>query len=538
MKRLYAVIACAAIWSAACAADAEPEFCYEFHPDQTCTLVSANCRGDVSLPATVFSDGVEYTLTAIGPEAFIDSRMTSLQLPPDIVRIGDDAFRRCYFLKKVSVASLESWMNISFANEFATPLTGYNPLYIGDTLLSQLDVPAGVTEIKPYAFFNCSSLESAGLGGIESIGAHAFDGCENLASVDFASGLEKIGDWAFSICCHLSAVSLPATVSSVGEGAFYGCSTLSDISLPNSMRVIPMLCFAGCSAIENLDFLPESIIGVGDLAFHFCSGLRTANLGASVSFIGDEAFRECSSLYSATVSRPDATLGDFVFADCGQLGNVELPEAMTVIPTGTFYGCASLPTVNLPSGIEEISNYAFAGCYSLRYLTLPQGLRHIGTAAMHACGSIKRIEFPVSMESINAEAFSQCLGLQQIHVRSAVPFRISYFSFDWQADREAEVYVPAASYDLYKADTHGWGNFDHLIGLEEYNPDTRLRIKWGDVSVGRSVAYGSRLTMNVTRSDGSLPERVSFNGTPLTVSESDGSVTTPPVTDNSVLEIE
>lgn len=533
----YILLICGILSFKAYATATDNGLSYEFHDDRSCTLVSADCNGDVVLPETVSSGGIGYTLTSIGAEAFLDSDITSISLPSSITSIGEDAFRRCHRLEKVSVPSVDAWIGITFANEYASPVSGYRPLYIGDTLLTRLVVPAGVQTLKPYAFFNCSSLESADLTGLSSIGDHAFDGCENLASVVLSDGLKSLGDWAFSICTALPRVIIPSTAESLGQGSFYGCSSLGLISLPASLKAIPALCFAGCTSLENLDFIHGSVTEIGDYAFYFCTGLQKAILPESVHTYGDCVFYDCHSLRQASMPHSDAMLGEFMFANCYELTSVSLPEGIWSIPQGFFFECGSLQTVDLPATIEEIEGYAFAGCGSLRYIAFPPNLKNIGERAMYGCRSITRLEFPVSMQSIGAEAFYQCLGLRQIHTRATTPFRISFFSFDWQADREAMVYVPDSSLELYMNDTYGWANFDNLIGLPEYNPDTELRIIWGHVSVSRPVAYRSRQTLRVARTDGSMPSRVVFNGSPLTISD-DGTVTTPEITNASTLTIE
>lgn len=534
MKHLYIILLC---MTAVFGAGAANGLTYEFNSDGSCTLVSADCEGAVIVPASVVHDGTAYTVTAIGAGAFTDSRLTSLTLPATVVSIGEDAFRRCNYLERVSVPSVDAWLGITFANEYASPLSGYHPLYIGEAPLTDLVLPDGVTSLKPYSFFNCSSLERVDLGGVTEIGAHAFDGCESLSSVTLTAGLRTIGDWAFNICRELPQISIPAGVEYLGQGAFYGCSSLADISLPEGVQVIPALCFAGCISLDTLDFLPASVIGVGDYAFYFCTGLRTARFLESVRYFGDYLFYDCESLESASIPCGGAQLGEFMFADCYALKSVSLPDAITAIPQGFFFECHSLESVEIPQTVVDIADYAFGDCHTLRYISFPQGLRHIGSRAMYGCWTLTRLEFPASMEQIDAEAFYVCSGLKQIHVHSVNPFNISFFSFDWQADREAQVYVPAVSLELYRNDSFRWANFDHLIGLEEYNPDTMLDIRWGDAAVTRTVAYGAEITMSVLRSDGSNPSGVSFNGTPLAVTP-DGTVTTPPVTGPSTLIID
>lgn len=534
MKLRFTLLLCLAATALAHAADG---LVYDFNADGSCTLVKADCAGDVTVPATVTDAGASYTVTAIGPDAFVDSGVTSLTLPATIEHIGTNAFSRCHRLEYVSVPSLESWLSITFDNEYSSPLAGFCPLHIGDTPLTRLTLPAGTTALKPYAFFDCSSLEQADLSGLAEIGAHAFDGCESLTSVNVSAGLQNIGDWAFNICCALTGITLPPGVETIGQGAFYGCRSLASVTLPPDLQTIPPLCFAGCTSLETLDFLPQSVQTLGTYAFYFCTGLTSAHCPESVRHYGDYLFYDCESLESASLPCPEARVGEFLFANCRGLKSVSLPENMEAFPQGLFLECNALESVDIPRNVTEIDDYAFADCLALRYISFPEKLRYIGARAMYGCPTLTRLEFPASMEQIDAEAFYLCYGLKQIHVRSIEPINISFFSFDWQADREAEVYVPAVSLELYRNDSFGWANFDHLTGLEEYNPDTILGIRNGNVTVNRAVAYGAEITLDVTRPDGTRPSAVTFNGEPLDMAD-DGTVTIPPVTGPSTLAID
>ena len=63
---------------------------------------------------------------------------------------------------------------------------------------------AGLTSIRHYAFYGCSSLASVELpAGLTSIPAYAFSGCSSLASVVLPAGLEDIGDNAFPSGCTI-----------------------------------------------------------------------------------------------------------------------------------------------------------------------------------------------------------------------------------------------------------------------------------------------------------------------------------------------
>lgn len=80
--------------------------------------------------------------------------------------------------------------------------------FAGLTNLKSMVIPASITEINPYAFFNCINLERVSFG-------------EN-------SGLQFIGDEAFKNCIKLSAIEIPAGAV-VGIRAFQGWTSSQTI---------------------------------------------------------------------------------------------------------------------------------------------------------------------------------------------------------------------------------------------------------------------------------------------------------------------
>ena len=82
-------------------------------------------------------------------------------------------------------------------------------------------IEKGVTTVGPYAFMNCTNLETVTLPpGLTRIGACAFQNCTNLRSVSLPDGLETIWGGAFSGCRNLTELALPDSVKEIGGDAF------------------------------------------------------------------------------------------------------------------------------------------------------------------------------------------------------------------------------------------------------------------------------------------------------------------------------
>jgi len=79
-------------------------------------------------------------------------------------------------------------------------------------------VPAKVTAISPYAFYDCPSLTAVTLGDkVETIGYSAFSGCGLLTQVRLPSSLTAIANNAFGGCGALTMVSYPGSEKKFGE---------------------------------------------------------------------------------------------------------------------------------------------------------------------------------------------------------------------------------------------------------------------------------------------------------------------------------
>ena len=106
-------------------------------------------------------------------------------------------------------------------------------------------------------------------GGVTSVGAEAFAGCDALTEVTFPASLKSIGVCAFSNCGNLKSAALPAGVGSVGVGAFSFCMKLEQLTLPEGLETIGNMAFEGCDKLKRVK-IPASVKSIGDGAFGYC----------------------------------------------------------------------------------------------------------------------------------------------------------------------------------------------------------------------------------------------------------------------------
>ena len=284
------------------------------------TAVVTDCENDHS-GAVVIPDTLSgCPVTAIGLYAFEGcTEITAVTVPDTVASVSTCAFSGCFGLKEVCIESVAAWCGITFYDVQANPLYYARNLYLDGSLVTALEIPAGV----------------------QIVGAYAFYGCDKLKTVSFPSDLRWIEDNAFAWCTGLQNVVIPSGVTSVGEFAFYGCTGMKSLSLPNTVTALVYKSFGGCTGLTDV-VIPSKVTSIGDGVFSDCTGLSSVTIPASTTFIGSAAFSQCESL-----------------------GYVNIPEKVTFIGAEAFYNCKSLRTVCIPYSVEFISMNAFRGCESL-----------------------------------------------------------------------------------------------------------------------------------------------------------------------------
>ena len=210
--------------------------------------------GKVVIPESVEHDGIAYSVTSIGEEAFENcDGLTSITIPNSVMIIGGyafydcedlasvtignsidsigyGAFLRCPSLTSVHISDIAAWCNIEFHNYKSNPLSFAQHLYINGEEVKELVIPNGVTSIGSSAFMCWLGLTSVVIpNSVESIGLHAFDGCTCLASVTIGNSVKSIGEYAFYDCSGLTSVTIGNSVESIGEDAFASCINISDV---------------------------------------------------------------------------------------------------------------------------------------------------------------------------------------------------------------------------------------------------------------------------------------------------------------------
>lgn len=331
----------------------------------------------------------------IGAYVFSGTAFTSLDLPANILTIGDYAFDGVTTLTDLELAAdnvLESIGAGAFRN---TGITSFdfagapNLISIGDyafyqTGLTEVLLSDSVTTIGDYAFYGCASVTELDLSqAIESIGAYAFAGT-GITEVTVYGNNTVIGTSAFEDCADLTSVTLEEGVRSVGNFAF-SFTGITEITLPESVTTLDGNPFAGCS-LEKIEILSPNADIVLDEETNFLLN-ADKNLLFYVTPETSGAYVVDSSLTSIM---PGAFAGTAITS-------ITLPDSFTRIEDGTFRNCTQLTSINIGKNITYIGVAAFEGCTALETVTFEQGGTQaisINERAFQNCTALETIEFP------------------------------------------------------------------------------------------------------------------------------------------------
>lgn len=357
-----------------------------------------DCTG---LASITIGAGLEY----IGESAFSGCKsLLEISLPKTVLYIGENAFYYCVSLTSVNIEDIAAWCAIEFGNYSSNPIRYSEKLYLDGELLTDIELPAGITEISDYAFYYCKSIINVIIPeGVTGIGYQAFYECDGLSDIDIPASVEEISNYAFYNCTRLERIGFSDSSSliSIGESAFKYCTSLLEIELPDSVRVLGDSAFASCTLLGTA-VLSDGLTALGNYAFSGCKSLSDIVLGSSLETVGAYAFYQCAVLGSVTVGEGVTTIGEYAFSGCEALEALVIPDSVKAVGDKAFDGCTALKKVTMPtlaiphipkdslytvvltSG-DTIKASAFKDVSTLVSVTLPESLKEIGEKSFTGC---------------------------------------------------------------------------------------------------------------------------------------------------------
>ena len=364
-------------------------------------------------------------------------------------------------------------------------------VFVGNSTITSVNIPASVITIGNYAFWNCTNLTTVSLvknGRLQTIGDCAFKDT-NITSMDIPTSIVEIGSLAFENCRKLLTVTFPenCNLKSIGAGVFL-YSGITSIIIPSSITEIGNSAFETCFKLSTVIFsknsnletisenafrysginsieIPASVTTIGQSAF-YSSGLTAIVFakGGSLKTIGAMAFQLSGSIRSIEIPTSVEEIGEYAFSGCGYLTTVTFAEnsRLQTIGGGAFAYCSGITSITIPASVTTLGSFAFGECKNLTNFTFAKNsnLRKIDSHAFYLSG-ITSIEIPSSTTTIGDWAFMHCVDLKKITVHWTNPKTLTYGKeiFYGLTTNEITLYVPIGTAGLYKKNLV-WSEFN------------------------------------------------------------------------------
>lgn len=319
---------------------------YTLNADHTATVANYDNRtpdGVIDIPDTVTKDNIDYTVTAIGNNAFESLNVSSVFIPATVTSIGPFAFRFCKFLATVTFAEDSHLKSIGLGAFYGTEQA--HPKF------KEIKIPDSVETIGNGAFYDCRDLERITLpSALQTLSTVTFYNCTALSEVTFPASLKTIESSAFSGCRNLSEVKLPASLTTIQSSVFNHCSKLETVSYDGSPEQWSQITagndFLGysCPSLVMDDYTAQFILVKDDPENPFPGPPpKTVTI---TKYTGTES----TVILPSTISSwPVTKIGEDALKDNTTITSVTIPASVTEI------GKLTAPTVE---------GYTFDGWYA------------------------------------------------------------------------------------------------------------------------------------------------------------------------------
>ena len=293
--------------------------------------------------------------------------------------------------------------------EGTTILTGANDL-IDVFSAKSVRIPKTVTEIADGAFAYCSQLEEI----VVEEGNPCYDsrgGCN--AIIETSTNRLIVG---------AVTTVIPDTVTIIGNSAFAE-RDLKEIVIPDSVEIIEDLAFTFCSNLRSVVF-SKSLKSIGSRAFEQCD-ITCLEIPASIESMAIDSFDRGHLEYIKVDpanpifdSRDDSNAIIITEANalvCGSKNTV-IPQTVEAIWSRAFE-YTNIEEISIPASVIDICHDAFSCCLLLKKVSIEEGdYLCVHNRAFVNCVDLKEIKLPESLDMIFSGAFCGCNRLQSLQI--------------------------------------------------------------------------------------------------------------------------
>lgn len=188
----------------------------------------------------------------------------------------------------------------------------------------EINIPKNVISIGEGAFRECSNITSVNIPrSVKSIGNNAFYNCHELVSIEVENGnleydsrgncnaLIKTADNTLLLGCKNTII--PNNITAIGDNAFYNCWGISILIIPNSLKNIGNQAFIGCSNLTDIYCYAEQVPEMGSNVFssffydYFQKTKLHVPAGSLEAYCNAEQWKEFKEIVALTDDDPKPT---------------------------------------------------------------------------------------------------------------------------------------------------------------------------------------------------------------------------------------
>lgn len=347
------------------------------------------------------------------------SHLSTVELPASLTSIEYKPFLNSPLSSIYYNGTVADWLSIEFGDSFFDS-SNDTKLYIDGTLVSNLVIPEGITDIPARVFCNYKRLTSVEIPeSVKTIGSDAFN-C-GLLYAEFKGNAPTIGNYSFGSTGYLNGTAIYYHTGTTGwtspkwNDYYASCLEIDnyntlDENNCNAQGILftlnPTAKTAtvgnGSSSNNNSGYygaqmgavvIPDTVIkdgvtyqviGISQRAFYRNSHVTSVTIGANVSSVIPSAFAGCTSLKEIIVDSGNQYFCscEGVLYDIGKLYlyvypaqkadiSFTVPETVKTIGQYAFYDNSYLTSIVVGKNVTSIYSEAFCGLPKLSKITLP-----------------------------------------------------------------------------------------------------------------------------------------------------------------------
>ena len=354
--------------------------------------ISGDYSGSVTIPSSVYYNGITYQVTSIEDYAFYwCPELTSVNTGSGVRTIGKEAFQRCESLTDITLGSSVTSIG-AYAFDLQGTYTVNGTTYLNEvtfhcksitppTLASNSFVYNSDVYLNPYNRYRIYTVNPYSRSLYKAATYWSNFHCLQGTTYDYYVD-HRYDFYTGGIYYLISGTNTVKVCNKYGEGSrsWYG---LGDYSYRGSVTIPTTAYYSGTSKTYNVtaiannafDETPTIMINGSETPSLRNQGdLTSVVVGSNVTTIGENAFKNCTGLTSVTLGTGVTSIGGYAFNGCTALTTVNSNRSTPPTIQSTTFDNSHYSTVTLkvPS-TSAVNSYKAATYWKNFYLIVPNG---------------------------------------------------------------------------------------------------------------------------------------------------------------------